>query len=122
MYRKISLPKYLEWRDRTQGGIGTKEVHYTLKSLTDENVELTGIIPVTSAHEDKCRVGMYSSVIFAALDSTNFNKMLPEPRPLKVLGEKAVSYAKAPTFIVTGIDLDEENKGACIKVYVEGRI
>lgn len=122
MYQNVSLPQYLEWRDQTQGGMGTKEVHYELTSISDKDITVSGVIPVTDAHIMKCKTGWYSSVIFAALDSTNFKELLPVQNALKVAGETTISFAQAPTFIVKALDLDEENGGACIKVYVEGRV
>ena len=122
MRKSVTLREYLDWRDATKGCLTAKEVHYTLHSIDNKDIVITGQIPITPAHQQKVKDGWYSSAILAALDSTDFRAELPVTNNMKVMGDTAVSFVRTPTFAVTGLDLDEENAGACIRVFVEGRV
>ncbi len=132
--RSVTLPEYLAWRDRTQGGMDTLQVKYILKqTLPDGEIKtcLVGTIPIQAEHEQKVKNRFYSSTVLAALDSLNFQQLMREQYEKETQKEAAIEEAvhvegdtaflslRPPVFQVTAIETLDDGKYI---VYVEGRV
>lgn len=121
MKRSVTLAEYIQWRDKTQGGLTTKRVKYKVLEARTSACVAEAIIDITDSMRKLVTTGLYSSVVLAALDLAKVDKSIQHPKATStsVNGDVVTCQTKIPIFQVTAID--EEAPNGCT-VYVEGVI
>lgn len=121
MRKPVNLSEYIQWRDRTKGGLTTKQVTYSLVDARTSTLLSSEIILITPPMLNLVTSGLYSSVVLAALDSAQAREAFKScvPSATSVDGDVVTYKPKLPVFQVVAID--EEAAEGCT-VFVEGVI
>ena len=119
MKQYVSISEYIQWRDKTKGGLVAKRVEYNVIDARTSTCVAHGTAPVTDAVLALVTAGLYSSTVLAALDVAKVDKLfqVAQDSETSVCGDVVKYQAKIPVFHVVAID--EDTPGGCA-VYVEG--